>query len=88
MPDAVVIDVIDSRPTFWIRCNAVVIDGDLKSRLHQASASASAPASVSVSALALASVPEIGYDVDAWCGLSRYKSLWAITSVNADARCG
>ena len=33
---------------------------------------------------------ENGYDADACCGLNRYESMWAITSVNAnaDARCG
>ena len=29
-----------------------------------------------------------GHDADAWCGLDRYKSVWAITSVNADIRYG
>ena len=33
-----------------------------------------------------------GYDADAWCGLYRYKLMWAITSVKAyadtDARRG
>ena len=32
------------------------------------------------------------YDADPWCGLYRYQSMWAITSINADAdtdaRCG
>ena len=28
-----------------------------------------------------------GHDADAWCGLCRYKSMWAITSINAVARC-
>ena len=40
--------------------------------------------SVSVSVLTLASIPRNGYEADPWCGLYRYKSMWAITSVNAD----
>ena len=30
------------------------------------------------------SMLEIGYDADNWCGLYKYKSMWAITSVDAD----
>ena len=51
---------------------------------HRASVSASASASTSVSALTLASMLENGYDVDAWCALSKYRSMTAITNVNAD----
>ena len=29
-----------------------------------------------------------GYDTDAWCEWCKYKSMWAITSVNADADAG
>ena len=29
-----------------------------------------------------------GYHTDAGCGLCKYESMWSITSVNADARCG
>ena len=39
-------------------------------------------------ALTLVSMLGSGYEADAWCGLSRYKSMWAITSLNTDARCG
>ena len=46
----------------------------IKHWLHQAS----------VSALTLASTFEKGYDTNAWCGLYRYKSMWAITSVNVE----
>ena len=45
---------------------------------------ASASASASVSILMLPSMLENGYDTDAWCGLYRYKLMWAHT----DARCG
>ena len=31
---------------------------------------------------------ENGYDADAWCGLYRYKLMWAITGGNADTVCG
>ena len=41
-------------------------------------------ASASVLALTLVSMLENGYDADDCCGLSRYKSMWAITSINAD----
>ena len=34
------------------------------------------------------SMLEIGYEVDAWCGLYRCKSMWTITSINADTRYG
>ena len=44
--------------------------------------------SASASALMLPSILENGYDTDAWCGFYRYKSMLAITSVNADAQCG
>ena len=29
-----------------------------------------------------------GYDTIPWCGLYRYRLMWAITSINADAYCG
>ena len=47
-------------------------------------------ATASVSALMLVSMLENGYDADAWCRLSGYKSMWTITSVNADVdgQCG
>ena len=34
------------------------------------------------------SVLENGYDTDAWCELYMYKSIGAITNINADAQCG
>ena len=43
--------------------------------------------SVSVSGLTVAAMLESGYDADAWCRLSRYKSLWANINIKADARC-
>ena len=46
------------------------------------------PHQASASALTLASMLENGCDADARCGLYRYKLMWAITSVHADARCG
>ena len=52
---------------------------DLKPWPHRASVS------VSASALMLAPMLESGYDTDAWCGLSRYKSMSAISNINADA---
>ena len=50
-----------------------------KSWPHRVSAPASA------SALTLTSMLQNSYDGDAWCGLYKYKSMWAITSVNAEA---
>ena len=47
-----------------------------------------ATASASTSVLMLASTLENGYGTDAYCEWYRYKSMWAITSINADARCG
>ena len=54
------------------------ISGCLKPWPHRASVSALTPTSMLVN----------GYDADAWYGLYKYKLMWAITSVNADARCG
>ena len=63
---------------------AHIVNSTFKPWPHQASASASA--------LMQASKLENGDDTDAWCGLNRYKSMWAITSVkadtDADTRCG
>ena len=51
---------------------------NLKLWPHRVSESASALA------LTLVSMLEDGYNTDAWCGLYKYKLMWAITSINDD----